>query len=235
MIPWVTRCRHGRWPAVSARNSSHRSAAAGDQASCPPRISRRRRHGCRYKTERMGLRRAWHARGLQPRQRRHSGRTYHGMARAAGPPHSVTELNRRQAPPCMYWTPLLMEHRPADARHRLGDWSYAFLMPANRYTKKTGGRNWVRTSDPSLVRRAHSVAGRRLPSPVVPASWSYCRQASPCVARCLPALAPRLAPRNSVSSAKKLSHDLVKESGLARRRNQSAFRQADQKTDQRNQ
>jgi hypothetical protein len=35
---------------------------------------------------------------------------------------------------------------------------------------------------------------------------------------------PRLAPRNSVSYAKKLSHDLVKESGLARRRNQSAFR-----------
>jgi len=29
-----------------------------------------------------------------------------------------------------------MEHRPADARHRLGNWGYAFLMPANRYTKK---------------------------------------------------------------------------------------------------
>ena len=74
----------------------------------------------------------------------------HGMARAAGPPHSVTEPNRRQAPPCLYRTPLPMEHRPADARHRLGNWGYAFLMPANRYTKKLVGATGFELVTPRL-------------------------------------------------------------------------------------
>jgi len=74
------------------------------------------------------------------------------------------------------------------------------------------------------------VAGRRLtanlPAPIVAGR----RPVSPGV--CLRWL-PVWLPHNSVSCAKKLSHDLAKESGLARRRNQSAFRQADQKTSQR--
>src|SRR5215475_7944087 len=64
-----------------------------------------------------------------------------------------------------------------------------------------GGRNWVRTSDPSLVRRHRTVAGRRPASPEVPASWTCRRQTSPYIAWRLPPLAPRLAPRNSVSVA----------------------------------
>jgi len=66
---------------------------------------------------------------------------------------------------------------------------------------KLGGRNWVRTSDPSLVRRNRTVAGRRVVSLEVPASWTNRRSASLSIAFSLPALAPRLAPRNSVSLA----------------------------------
>jgi hypothetical protein len=40
------------------------------------------------------------------------------------------------------------------------------------YLGKSGGRNWVRTSDPSLVRRDRTVAGRRLVSPEEPAIWT---------------------------------------------------------------
>ena len=69
------------------------------------------------------------------------------------------------------------------------------------YLGKLGGRNWVRTSDPSLVRRNRTVAGRRSLSPVMPAKWTNHRRASPYVARRLVPLAPRLAPRISVSSA----------------------------------
>jgi DNA-3-methyladenine glycosylase II len=47
---------------------------------------------------------------------------------------------------------------------------------------KSGGRNWVRTSDPSLVRRNFTVAGRRLVSPEEPVSCSDRRLVSPCVA-----------------------------------------------------
>jgi hypothetical protein len=64
-----------------------------------------------------------------------------------------------------------------------------------------GGRNWVRTSDPSLVRRNPAVAGRRLTSPEVPASWTNRRRASPSVARRLRPLAPCLAPQDLVSDA----------------------------------
>jgi len=62
------------------------------------------------------------------------------------------------------------------------------------YLGKSGGRNWVRTSDLSLVRRIFPAAGRRLVLPEGPANWTYLLWMSPCVAWCLPPLAPRLAP-----------------------------------------
>jgi hypothetical protein len=65
----------------------------------------------------------------------------------------------------------------------------------------TGGRNWVRTSDPSLVRRTRTVARRRPPWPEVPSSMTNRRQMSLYAARRLPPLAPRLAPLNLVSRA----------------------------------
>ncbi len=54
-------------------------------------------------------------------------------------------------------------------------------------------------TNPSLVRRNRTVAGRRPTSPVTPSSCTNSRRSSPCVARLLPTLAPRLAPRNLVS------------------------------------
>jgi hypothetical protein len=49
-------------------------------------------------------------------------------------------------------------------------------------TRRPGGRNWARTSDPSLVRRRRTVA-RRLPkSPEEPESWDDRLGMSPCVA-----------------------------------------------------
>src|SRR5689334_16177847 len=55
----------------------------------------------------------------------------------------------------------------------------------------TGGRNWVRTSNPSLVWRDRTVAEHRVVSPDEPAIWTDCRLASPCVAWSLALLAPR--------------------------------------------
>jgi hypothetical protein len=74
---------------------------------------------------------------------------------------------------------------------------------------ETGGRSWLRTSDLSLARRNRTVALRRLVSPVVPASWTIHRRASPCVAGHLPPLALRLAPGNLVS----LVHEWCRRAG----------------------
>src|SRR6185437_11574080 len=46
------------------------------------------------------------------------------------------------------------------------------------YLGQSGGRNWVRTSDPSLARRDRAVGGRRLSSPEEAASWNGCLSTS---------------------------------------------------------
>src|SRR5580700_3029949 len=67
-----------------------------------------------------------------------------------------------------------------------------------KYSKIVGAVGFEPTN-PSLVSRSRTVAGRRLPSLEGPANWPNRRRTSPCVARLLPSLAPRLGPRNLVS------------------------------------
>jgi hypothetical protein len=57
----------------------------------------------------------------------------------------------------------------------------------------------IRARDPLLRRHIRTVAGRRLVSPYVAASCMKRPSASPCVARRLPPMAPRLAPQNLVN------------------------------------
>jgi hypothetical protein len=76
-------------------------------------------------------------------------------------------------------------------------------------TFEKGGRNRVRTCDPSLVRRNRTVWARRLVSHDVPASWADRLGASAGAAQHLGALAPRLAPRNLVRVAKKFPASLL--------------------------
>src|SRR6185312_6225088 len=64
-------------------------------------------------------------------------------------------------------------------------WLFGPIRSQLLYLRKSGGRNWVRTSDPSLVRRARSVALRRPVWSEVPASWTNRRCTSPSVARSL--------------------------------------------------
>jgi hypothetical protein len=65
----------------------------------------------------------------------------------------------------------------------------------------TGAPGRIRIRDPLLRRYVKSVAGRRLASPCKPSSSDYCRWPSEGVAQRLPALAPRLAPRNLLAFA----------------------------------
>ena len=58
----------------------------------------------------------------------------------------------------------------------------------------SGGRNWDRTSDPSLVRRVITVAGRGWTWPDMASASHDCGWTWPGVAWCRWLLAPRLAP-----------------------------------------
>jgi hypothetical protein len=70
------------------------------------------------------------------------------------------------------------------------------ILVVNRHSQPVqahvlpGRRNWVRTSDPSLVSRTFTVAGRRLVSSDATIYLHECRCTSSCVARHLPVLAP---------------------------------------------
>ena len=85
------------------------------------------------------------------------------------------------------------------------------------------------TRDASLVRRSLIVAGRRPASPEVPANWTDRRWTSPCVARRLPPLAPRLAPPHLVSFANEYHHRRV--STGPGRRYQIGFQPAERRGD----
>ena len=63
------------------------------------------------------------------------------------------------------------------------------------YSGESGGRNWIRTSDPSLVRRNLYVAGHRPVSPEAPACWTDRRLTSLCAAQCLPLVTPLWLPK----------------------------------------
>ncbi len=66
----------------------------------------------------------------------------------------------------------------AQARRRpASPWELGLRFPHARKQihEKTGGLNWVRTSDPSLVRRNPTIAGSRLTALEVPASRTNSR------------------------------------------------------------